>query len=126
MEILAMVRDLQMKLREYVPIRSDSTNTIPDQWITTTIFHLLGQYPSGLTQPLLLSQLESLWQRYLKIGTHSTKLRQILKNPSKLQSSDVLKGSIFRMDDLRHIFTEQDNKDSMGLILHRQINDLRY
>lgn len=62
-------------------------------WCADTLCTLLLQYPAGLTQAVLLTELESKWRLYLRRGENAGKLLQILTS-MQLSSGDVLVGDV--------------------------------
>ena len=72
----------------------NNTKTLPTfSWSAATFCHLLLQYPAGLTEAVLLTELESKWRLYLRRGENAGKLRQVLTS-LQLSSGDVLLGEI--------------------------------
>lgn len=73
--------------------KNGALSTPTFDWTARNLCDLLLQYPSGLTQAVLLTELESKWRLYLRRGENAGKLRQVLIS-LQVDSRDVLLGQV--------------------------------
>jgi hypothetical protein len=64
------------------------------------VFRTLQQYPSGLSQSVLLTEVDSKWVAALKRGENAGRLRQVLAT-SQVSKADTLQGMLDLIDEFR-------------------------
>ena len=82
---------------------AESTNTPTVDWSTEQTIRLLQQYPSGVSRPVLLTELEHRWRMYLKRGEHVGKLKQAIVT-KQLSLNDTFTGDLTAIDEYRYAF----------------------
>ena len=92
MDFVSVFHQIWKEFIKYCEINHCTTRP-PFAWSANTTCDLLQQYPAGLTQSVLLTELESKWRLYLRRGENAGKLRQVVTS-LQLSFSDVLLGNV--------------------------------
>lgn len=85
-------------LEVFSPAESNSSPT--GDWTVEQTIRLLQQYPSGVSRPVLLTELEHRWRLYLKRGEHVGKLKQAIVT-KQLSLADTFTGDLSPIDEYR-------------------------
>ncbi len=72
-------------------------------WVIGQTIRLLQQYPSGVSRPVLLTELEHRWRMYLKRGEHVGKLKQAIVT-KQLSLTDTFTGDLTPIDEYRYLY----------------------
>ncbi len=80
---------------------SDNRHECPTfDWICRYTLKVLQQYPAGMTQAVLLTELEAKWRQAVRSGEHTGKLLRVLTT-KQLELNEVISGIIVPQDDFR-------------------------
>lgn len=103
--------------------KSDQPNVPSFQWCSLSTIKILQAYPTGLSKPVLLTELESKWRSYIRSGEHSGRLKQVINN-GQLSLDEIIIGKLKKIDDFRCLLTDETDGTSIEMIMHRQYADL--
>jgi len=81
---------------------AEVNNTPTADWVIGQTIRLLQQYPSGVSRPVLLTELEHRWRMYLKRGEHVGKLKQAIVT-KQLSLTDTFTGDLTPIDEYRYV-----------------------
>ena len=123
-----MFQQICKKLESYSKL--NNSPTVPTFcWCSKTFCDVLLQYPAGLTEAVLLTELEVRWRLYLRRGENRGKLLQVLTS-KQLSSDDVLIGDVTSADTVddsdvksgKYLMRSMDG-GKVDLLLHEQFTD---
>lgn len=117
MELLRRVRGLHEALLRFV---GEDGPSLP--WTLRRALGLLHTYSNGLTEPLLLAELEGCWSKERQRADGRTKLHQVLLKAEALDPLDVFAGTILVTDSLMHQLVD-DEGVVVRVFPHRQLHD---
>ena len=92
MDIVSTFSRLRDCLISYVKL-NNAASVPPFSWTVRSLFSVLMQYPAGITEAVLLTELEAKWRNYLRRGENSGKLLQVVTT-LQLSYGDVLEGDV--------------------------------
>lgn len=79
---------------------ADNNSNPTEDWVVSQTIRLLQQYPSGVSRPVLLTELEHRWRMNLKRGEHVGKLKQAIVT-KQLSLADTFTGDLTAIDEYR-------------------------
>jgi hypothetical protein len=92
------------------------------QWSLLSTIKILQAYPTGVSKPVLLTELESKWRSYIRSGEHSGRLKQVV-NSGQLSLDEIMIGRLKKIDDFRCQLTDDTDGTFTEMIMHRQYAD---
>jgi hypothetical protein len=92
------------------------------QWSLLSTIRILQAYPTGVSKPVLLTELESKWRSYIRSGEHSGRLKQVM-NSGQLSLDEIIIGKLKKIDDFRCQLIDETDGTFTEMIMHRQYAD---